>query len=108
MALGLLRVIFIIMAIVSASGIILLYQVKDQKIKSCLFCFLVIWGLGIAFMSASSFPSNYLAQQAIAWIFGFLAIAALVIKMTKPKNIKLAKFLITISIFGGMIFLLFF
>lgn len=108
MALGVLEIMFIVMSVVSAFGIAVLYLAKDPKLKNGVFYFLAIWGMGIAFINATRFPSNYLNSQLIAWGFGFLALVGFGTKIVKPEKIEIAKFLVTSSIILGMGHLFFF
>lgn len=102
MALLLLLIIFIVMAVVSGLGIALLYLVKNNKIKNGLFYFLAIWAMLIAFINATSLPSNYLIQQIIAWSFGFLAIIGIIINILKKDKVNLSYLFVTASVLLGL------
>lgn len=62
----------------------------------------------IAFLNATSHPSNYLMEQLIAWGFGFLAVISIIIKFKNPQKASLPNMLVTISILCGLIDLFFF
>lgn len=108
MALSILLIMFIVMAVVSGLGIALLYLVKNPKVKNVMFYFLAIWSMLIAFISATSLPSNFLLQQLIAWAFGFLAVIAIIIKIMKKDKVNLSYLFVTISILLGLAYLFFF
>ena len=108
MALGVLLIIFIVMAVVSGLGLAFLYLVKNEKIKNGLFYFLTVWAMGIAVMNATGLPSNYIGQQLIAWAFGFLAVGAIIVKIKKPEKANLAYLLVTVAVLCGMAQLFFF
>ena len=79
MTLGLLFIAFIVFSVISVLGILLLFLTKDERKKKGIFYFLAVWGMLIAVFSATSQPSNYIVAQLIAWAFGFLSIAGLVV-----------------------------
>ena len=108
MALGYLLIFFIVMAVVSGLGLAFLYLLKNEKIKNGLFYFLAIWAMGIAYINATSLPSNYLGEQLIAWAFGFLSVLAIIIKIKKLEKPMIAHLLVTASILCSMTDLFFF
>ena len=107
MALGYLAIMFISIMVVSGLGIAFLYLLKNQKIKNGLFYFLAVWAMGVAYMNATSLPSNYLGGQLIAWAFGFLAVLAIILKIKKPEKTMLTDLLVTASILCGVVQLFF-
>lgn len=108
MALTLLLIMFIVMAVISGLGIALLYLVKNNKAKNIIFYFLAIWAMLIAFINATSLPSNYLLQQIIAWSFGFLSIIGIIINIVKKDKVNLSYLFITASVLLGLADLFFF
>lgn len=108
MALGSLVIMFISMMVVSGLGIALLYLAKNQKLKTGVFYFLAIWSMGITYMNVSSIPSNLLLEQLIAWVFGFLAVIAIALKVKKTEEAMIVHLLVTASILCGMADLFFF
>ncbi|MFV0516286.1 MAG: hypothetical protein ACK5MV_02710 [Aminipila sp.] len=105
MALTVLFILFVIIIIVSVLGSAFLLLVKSPKLKSGLFYFLAIWSMLIAFLSATSLPTNYIFSQIISWAIGFIGIVAIPIKIKcpLPKGQKLANILVIISVILGMI-----
>ena len=100
-----LLIIFIALAVAVGLGVTFLFLAKNKKVQTVLFYFVAILGMIIAMMSATSYPSNYVIPQVIAWVFGFLAIAGIVIK---NKDATLAKWLVTLSAVLGLLQLFFF
>ncbi len=107
MALGYLLTLFIFILVVSVLGISLIFILKNQKIKNVLFYFLAIWSMFIAYLNATSLPTNYMVQQIIAWLFGFISIIAIIIKIKKTEETNIPYILVTISILLE-IFMMFF
>ena len=105
MALGLLMILFVILSVISILGLILLYLVQTPARKKGMFCFLTLWGLLIAALSASSLPSNYLAARLIACTIGLLGIIGLAVylKSESGKLHFLAHLLITAAVAGGIL-----
>lgn len=73
-------VLFIACIVVSILGTILLFFVQHQKIQNKIFFALACWAFFISYLNAISIPILYMGQQMIAWIFGFLAAIALLIR----------------------------
>ncbi|MGV1062958.1 hypothetical protein ACQR2W_05100 [Clostridium perfringens] len=107
MALGYLLIFFVFILVISILGISLLFFLKNRKIKNVLFYFLVVWSILIAYLNASSLPTNYLGQQIMAWLFGSISIIAIIINFKKTGETNIPYILVTISVFLG-IFMMFF
>lgn len=103
-----LLIIFVALTIISGLGIAFLFLSKNEAVQKGLFYCVAVLGMGIAVISAQSYPSNYIIQQVISWCFGFLAIVGIVIKHTKPNNITLAKIIVALSVVLGLVKLFFF
>lgn len=105
MALGLLVISFVAISVISIIGLALMYLLKNERAKAGIFYFLSIWGMGIAILSAISLPSNWMAQQLIAWGFGILSAAGLIIHLKSPSaSGKMAAYaLVTVSVIGGVL-----
>ncbi|EOU1682416.1 hypothetical protein QTH11_02130 [Clostridium perfringens] len=107
MALGYLLIFFVFILVISILGISLLFFLKNRKIKNVLFYFLAVWSILIAYLNASSLPTNYLGQQIMAWLFGSISIIAIIINLKKTGETNIPYILVTISVFLG-IFMMFF
>ena len=83
MALGYLLILSVFILVLSILGISLLFFLKNSKLKNVVFYFLVIWSILIAYLNATSLPTNYIVQQIIAWLFGSISIIAIIIKVKK-------------------------
>lgn len=104
-ALSLLVIAFIVMTVVSVIGVVLLYLIKNEKVKKRIFYFLVVWGLVITYCGVRSTPLYMADQVLITCIWGVLAVVALLIQlcMKKENRFNIARILVTISVVAGMI-----
>ena len=66
MALGLLLVLFMVMSIISVMGLVLLFLLKGEKGQKAVFYFMAVWGMVIAWMTANSYPTNYIKESLIS------------------------------------------
>lgn len=105
MALGILMIVFIVMSVVSILGLIMLYMVKSEKAAKGTFYAMAIWGLIVAVLSAISFPGNWMPHQLIAWGFGFLSVAGIIVNIATKHAGKCipAYLLVTASVIGGVL-----
>lgn len=105
MALGLIVVSFVAISVISIIGLALMYLLKNERAKAGVFYFLSIWGMIIAVLSATSLPSNWIAQQLIAWGFGILSAAGLIVHLKCPSasGRTAAYILVTVSVIGGVL-----
>lgn len=108
MALGLLLVLFMIMSIISVMGLVLLFLLKGEKRQKAVFYFMAVWGMVIAWMTANSYPTNYIKEQLIAWAFGALAVIALLVQICgrSERSFLTAKVLAAASVVLGMVALI--
>lgn len=107
MAFIFLLVLSVFILVVGILGISLLFFLKNSKLKNVVFYFLVIWSMLIAYLNATSLPTNYIVQQIIAWLFGSISIIAIIIKVKKTGKTNIPYILVTISVLLG-IFMMFF
>lgn len=103
--LGALVITFFVMSIVSIIGIILMYVVKNEKVKKGVFYFLAIWGMIIAYCNVLGTPEVWTESIILAWALGALSVIALLIQLCLKKENKftIARILVTISVVAGMI-----
>lgn len=99
MALGMLLIIYMIIA----AGV-LLAQIFLYKEKSSRKFFIINMSLGvlISLLSFTSFPSNFVVRKTLAVILGLLAVLGYSV-YAKGKNELLAKILLSISVVGNVI-----
>ncbi len=104
-SLSLLLITFAVMSVVSVVGVILLFLVKNEKVKHGLFYFLAVWGMIISYCNVRSNPPYMGGQIILALVFGALSVAALLIQLcVKNENKeKFTKILVVISVVAGMI-----
>ena len=105
MALGLLLVLFMVMSIISVMGLVLLFLLKGEKGQKAVFYFMAVWGMVIAWMTANSYPTNYIKEQLIAWAFGALAVIALLVQICgkSERSFLTATVLVAASVVLGMV-----
>ena len=105
MALGILVLLFVGMSAISILGLLLLYLVKKEPICRVIFYSMSVWGMLIAVLSATIQPANRLGQQLIAWGFGLLGAAGLIVRIRAKGDggRRVACALIAVSIIGGML-----
>lgn len=101
-ALGTLLVLFIVIVVAGGLGIAFLFLSKNQKVKNVWFYFLSVFGMLIAYVSATSGPRNYIGEQIVAWAVGFLCIIAIILKVKKPKKVMISYLLVTFSVVFGI------
>ena len=92
MGIGGIMILFVILCAVSILGTVLL-----------------LLGMAIAVISATSLPRNEVGQQIIAWGFGFLAVAAVILHIRAgSKGMRYASCcLAVLSCLGGILKLFF-
>lgn len=106
MALGLLMIIFIVIAVVSVFSIAALFMVKDSKGNNIVFGFTVLLGIVISYMAVTALPTNLTVPRVFSASMGVLAVIAVVLKLMH-KTIA-AKILVSASVLLGLTQLFFF
>ena len=91
---------FVACIVVSIFGVILLFFIRNKKVQNGIFFTLSCWAFFISYLNAISIPMVYKGQQMLAWIFGFLAAAALLLRYAGKKESRYiaSNILVTISI----------
>ena len=92
--------LFVVCIVVSILGAILLFFVRNRKIQNIIFFVLACWSLILSYANAASIPVLYMGQQLLAWMFGFLSVAALLIRYAgkTEKRWLISNVLVTVSI----------
>ena len=106
MALGLLVIVFIVIAVVSLFSIAALFMVKDPKGNNIVFGFTVLLGIVISYMAVTALPTNYTVPRVFSASMGVLAIIGVLLKLMH-KTIA-AKILVSASVLLGLTQLFFF
>lgn len=103
--LGALVITFVVMSVISIIGVLLLYLVKNEKVKKVIFYLLTVWGMVIAWCNVLSIPELWTGSIVLAWALGALSVIALLIQlcMKSENKFKIARILVTISVVAGMI-----
>lgn len=107
MALGYLFILFVVLIGVSILGITLLYLSKNEKIKNIAFYFLAVWAILLAFLNATSLPTNYFTEKSIAWAVGIVSLIGVIFRLKNPKKTTIPNILVTASIIFGLYTLIF-
>lgn len=103
--LGALVVTFFAMSIISIISLVLLYLLKNEKVKKGLLYFLSVWGVIIAYCGVLSTPPYMFSEILITLAIGGMAIGALLVQLLSKKEnkFKIARILVTVSVVAGMI-----
>ena len=101
-----LLILFVVLTVAVGLGTTFLFLAKNPKVEKVLFYFVVFLGIGIAWIRATSLPTNYVGEIVTAWCIGFLSIIGIIAWAKKHK--QLAKWLVTVSSIVGLIQLFFF
>lgn len=109
MALGLLMIMFVAMSVISIGGVILLFLLRNEKVKKGIYYFMTAWAMFVAIYSATGMPVNYVMQQVIAWGIGFLSVAGLLVYLKgRTDTAKIAAYaLAAASSIGGVLYMFF-
>ena len=102
MALGLLMILTVVILLLAIIGIILMFFVKNEKYVNVVFVVNAIYSLIITYLHATSLPTNFYLQITIAYAFGLVTIIALILKFGLKKYEQVAKYLVILSIIGGV------
>ncbi|MCQ4725916.1 hypothetical protein NE664_04465 [Anaerotignum faecicola] len=106
MALGLMAVFMGIILAVSITSIILLLVVTNPKAVTFIIGFTAVAALFVAYINASSRPTNDVAGIAVSYCFGILPLAALVLRFGFGKYDTVSKLLIGASIVISVIMII--
>lgn len=107
MALGLLSLLFVLMAFLGIAGTASLLLVKSKKINDVILILMTVYSLVIAYLGASSQPSNFVTQQIVCWVIGVIAIIGTALRFITKKQLLLSKLLVILSVLGGLYCLFF-
>ncbi|WP_054957758.1 hypothetical protein [Paenibacillus dakarensis] len=106
MALGLLWIIFIVIAVISLFSIAALFMVKDPRGNRIVFGFTAILGLIISYMAFTALPTNMTVPRVFSASMGVLTLVSVILRfMNKTLS---AKILVSASVILGLTQLFFF
>lgn len=97
MALGVLAIYFYTVVILGFGGLVLLYFIKNEKVKNILFYFLTALGLFMSFEGFISVPTNDIIGKVILAIAGLFGLAGIVLKV-KLKKYNIAYIFLAICV----------
>ena len=103
--LGALVVTFFVMSIISIISLVLIYLLKNEKVKKGLLYFLSVWSIVIAYCGLLSTGGFYFSDGIGSMVFGALGVVGLLIQLLSKKENKfqIARILVTVSVVAGMI-----
>lgn len=104
-ALGALVILFVVMIVISAIGILLMFLCKNEQLAKGVFYFLCIWGMLIAGLNVYGIPEEWIGEIVLACGFGVLSVIALLLQLClkAEKRFMIAKILVTVSVIAGLI-----
>lgn len=100
MALGILMIFNIVLLIVAIGLQVLLYK---NKATNTIFIINILFGILLAYIAYTSFPTNYTMQRTIAIGLGLASILGVILKFKNEKNAIMSKVMITVSIIGSLL-----
>lgn len=102
MALGTLFLVFAGMTMAAIVGIVLLFWIKDKNISDIVLVLLTAYSLIIAYLGAGGEPINFVMQQVIHWLIGFVAVIGTGTRFITKKQSVLSKVLVSVSVIAGI------
>lgn len=107
MALGILGIIFYILIIAAFILQVRLYKKQSEKREAFIYWGNVLLALIMSALIFSSLPSNFIAQKVIAGVWSLLAIVGVFIKQRGASRSLSSKLLLSVSVIGSLIHLIF-
>ncbi len=103
----LLGLIYLIIGVLTIITNLNLFILKKQKSVNITMIVLILLSVLITFLNVTSLPSNFVSQKIIAYVIGIFAIVGYGLFISKKVPPLIAKGLISASIIGGFLFLIF-
>ncbi len=79
MALGWLMILFVAMSVFSIGGLWAMFLIQARKVRTAAVYGMTAWGAVIAYLGATSVPSNCVNEQAARWALAVLGILGAVV-----------------------------
>ena len=103
MALGILELIFIILALLAAVGQFFLYRKNlSSTTNKWVFAANVALAVVIAYLAYSALPTNYTTQRTLALIWGFIPLMSLQLRTKSENRVMLSKAMLTLSMVAAL------
>lgn len=102
MALGALFLTFAGMSILAIIGTVLLFWMKNKNALDVIMVVMTAYSLVIAYLGASAEPTNFVMQQVMHWVIGFVAIIGASMRFTTKKQSMISKILVAGSTLAGI------
>ncbi len=100
MALGTLMIFNIVLVITAVILQVLLYKNKETN---TIFIINMLFGVLLAYMAYTSFPTNFTMQRILVIGLGILSILGILLKFNSEKFIVVSKVMLSVSIFGSLV-----
>ncbi len=95
MALGYLAIMVGIVAVISVLGVVLLFCIKEQRVKNWICYFMAVWGIALAVINVRSLPTNDIAGKIMAGVFAAFCLAGIILGIPgDPKRRRTAAYLL--------------
>ena len=107
MALASLFITFMVLGISVISCTLVLLLTKNPKLSDIMLIVLTVLSLVVAYMSATAQPVNFVKEQILAWIIGFVALVGLALRYMKKEQVPTSKLLVAASAISGVLYLFF-
>lgn len=104
MALGILRLLYIVMLVIVLVIQSLLYKNKDETSNN-IFIVNMLFAILLSYLAYTSLPTNFTGQRILAIALGIISVLAVVLKLNTEKNIIVSKVILSISIVGSFLLL---
>ena len=93
-------IINIVLVIVAVGLQVLLYK---NKATNTTFIINTLYGILLAYMAYTSFPTNFTMQRILVIGLGILSILGILLKFNSEKFIVVSKVMLSVSIFGSLV-----
>lgn len=102
MALGSLFIVFVVMTVLAIISTVLLFKVKSSNVSDVILVLMTAYSILLAYLGANAEPTNFVVQQVIHWVIGFVAVAGTGVRFVTKKQSMISKVLVTLSVIGGL------
>lgn len=103
-----LLLIYLLAVVIGAVLILFLLLIRDNRIRAIIFYLTGVYGVLLATLNCVRYSASNLATQAVALLFGVLAVGGLYTGILLPNYKKIANTLVSVSVSLGLVYLYFF
>lgn len=102
MVIGILFLMFVAMGLIALFGSALLFLVRKEKTNDIILILMTAYSLIISYLSAGAQPVNYVSEQIVCWLIGFVAVIGAGIRFGTGKQSVFSKILVIVSVLAGV------